>query len=62
MNEPDERPTCTVHYWTDAHDGEGYYYVDDEYPEEGSVGAFKTLDELRAHAIEAGYSPEGNDE
>ncbi len=32
----------------DWHDGAGYYLILDEYPEEGSVGAFKTRDEALA--------------
>ena len=51
----DDKPTCTAHYWPNAHDGGGYYYVDDEYEDEGSIGAFNTMDELEAHATEAGY-------
>ncbi len=38
------------------HDGPGWYYVDDEYPDEGSCGAFSTLDEAIAHAREATYT------
>lgn len=29
----------------DWHDGAGYYLILDEYPDEGSVGAFKTSDD-----------------
>lgn len=32
----------------DWHDGAGYYLILDEYPEEGSVGAFKTSDDAIA--------------
>jgi hypothetical protein len=35
--------------------GPGWYYYDREYPDEGSVGAFKTREEARKHAAEAGY-------
>jgi hypothetical protein len=38
-----------------ACDGPGWYYWDDEYPEEGVVGAFATREEAEAHAREAGY-------
>jgi hypothetical protein len=34
---------------------DGWYYMDDEYPEEGSVGPFRSLAEAEAHAAEAGY-------
>jgi len=37
------------------HDGPGWYYVDAEYRDEGSCGAFATRDEAVAHAREAGY-------
>lgn len=38
-----------------AHDGPGWYYWDDEYRDEGSVGAFETKEEAMAHAADAGY-------
>lgn len=47
--------TCTIHWWGDAHDGPGWYYVDDEYPGEGSVGSFLHLSECIQHAMAAGY-------
>lgn len=50
-------PTCTVHHWVTAHDGPGFYYVDDEYDDEGSCGAFATLDEACDHARVADYEP-----
>ncbi len=37
------------------HDGPGWYYVDDEYRDEGSCGAFPTREDAVAHAREAGY-------
>jgi hypothetical protein len=37
------------------HDGPGWYWVIDEYPDEGSCGAFETELEAREHAISAGY-------
>lgn len=37
------------------HDGPGWYWVDDEYRDEGSCGAFATREEAEAHAIESGY-------
>jgi hypothetical protein len=36
------------------HDGPGWYYWEEEYPEEGSVGAFETRDEAMDHARESG--------
>jgi len=38
-----------------AHDGPGWYYWDNEYRDEGSVGAFATREEAEAHAKDAGY-------
>lgn len=37
------------------HDGPGWYYTIDDYPDEGSCGAFATRDEAAAHALESGY-------
>lgn len=54
MGEPEDESSATVYLWgAEAHDGPGYYYVDDEYPEEGSCGAFKTAEEAVAHARES---------
>jgi hypothetical protein len=49
---PDDEATATLYYLDVAHDGAGFYYVDDEYPEEGSCGAFATVEEAIAHADE----------
>lgn len=52
----------TVHlYQGDAawHDGPGWYYVIEEYPEEGSCGAFETEEAVREHARLAGYQVAG---
>lgn len=38
------------------HDGPGWYYTLDEYPDEGSCGAFPTKNEAIAHARGCGYS------
>ena len=46
---PDDRALAVLIYCTDGHDGPGWYYWDDEYPEEGSCGAFDT----REAAIES---------
>lgn len=52
----DDKPLARI-YEGDAgwHDGAGWYYVDDEYPEEGSCGAFATREECAAHAAATGY-------
>lgn len=53
----DDQCACTIYYWgADAHDGPGFYYVDDEYPDEGSCGAFKRLEDARRHAAWSGYT------
>lgn len=50
--------TCSVYRGDrEWHDGPGYYYVDDDYPDEGSCGAFATLEECIAHARAVGYVP-----
>ena len=47
----DDRALVRVEHWGDeAHDGPGWYYYFDEYPEEGSCGAFATREECEAHA------------
>lgn len=54
----EEQPEATVVHWeaNDApHDGPGWYYYDQEYQDEGSVGAFATREEAEAHARDAGY-------
>jgi len=53
-----DKPTCTLYFATAEpawHDGPGWYYIEDEYPEEGSTGAFKTWEEAANHAEECGY-------
>ena len=50
-----DQPLASVEHFTEAHDGPGWYYWDDEYRDEGSVGAFETRVEAEAHAKEAGY-------
>jgi len=35
------------------HDGPGWYYVFDDYPDEGSCGAFETLTHARESAMQA---------
>ncbi len=53
---PDDPPEAVViEFDATACDGAGWYYYDGEYPDEGVVGAFKTSEEARAHANEAGY-------
>lgn len=51
-----DKPTVTLHYGDAAwHDGVGWYYVIDEYPEEGSCGAFTFKQDAIAHAELCGY-------
>lgn len=55
----DDKPLATIQYAAPPgepwHDGPGWYYWDDEYRDEGSVGAFATREECESHAAEAGY-------
>jgi hypothetical protein len=52
-----DKPTVTLHYGegTPWHDGPGWYYVIDEYPDEGSCGAFTFKQDAIAHAERDGY-------
>lgn len=51
-----ECTSATIHLGDETwHDGPGWYYLDDEYPDEGSVGAFATREEAEAHAKQCGY-------
>jgi len=49
-----------VEHFVDGHDGDGWYYWDSEYPEEGSVGAFESLEAAVKHAAES-YTEELED-
>lgn len=54
--EVEDRPTVTLYYGDETwHDGSGWYYIDDEYPEDGSCGAFTFRQDAEAHARECGY-------
>lgn len=52
-----DKPVATFELATDDswHDGPGWYYWDDEYRDEGSIGAFPAREEAETHAREAGY-------
>ncbi len=55
-SETSEPPTATLRLGDGTwHDGPGWYYVDDEYPDEGSCGAFATAEQAADHARAAGY-------
>ncbi len=41
------------------HDGPGWYWFIDDYPDEGSSGAFETREEAIAHANMEGYHVTG---
>lgn len=54
--EDDEPSTATLRYGDATwHDGPGWYYTIDDYPDEGSCGAFATRVEAIDHATGAGY-------
>lgn len=52
-NGPGNDDVATVQYLNDAADGPGWYYHDDEYPDEGVTGAFATWHEAQDHASQA---------
>ena len=53
---PGDEPTVTLHLCDPTwHDGPGWYYTIDEYPDEGSCGAFKTRADASDHARACGY-------
>lgn len=55
-DEIDEKEPATLYIGDETwHDGPGWYYVSDEYPDEGSHGAFTTEAEARAHAESSDY-------
>lgn len=48
--------TCTLYLGDNTwHDGPGWYFVDDEYPDEGSWGAFETRRQATRAARRTGY-------
>ncbi len=57
----DEQPLATVVYYADAHDGPGWYFVIDDYPDEGSCGAFKTREDAAEFARSEGNRITGDD-
>jgi hypothetical protein len=53
--EPENPPTVTLYFGDRTwHDGRGWYYVIDDYPDEGSCGAFARREDAVAHAAAAG--------
>jgi len=50
-----DAPPALVMHCKHAHAGPGWYYADDNYPDEGTCGAFKTEAEAVKHATDAGY-------
>lgn len=53
----DDKPTCSIREGADDwHDGAGWYWMDDDYPEDsGYVGAFATEQDCIEHARRCGY-------
>jgi hypothetical protein len=61
LRDSDDRPGRPVTFRrgdTTWHDGPGWYYTIDDYPDEGSCGAFATLTEAVEHAKTAGHEVE----
>jgi predicted GNAT family acetyltransferase len=54
-SDTDDLPMAVLFYTRTGHDGAGWYYVDDEYRDEGSVGAFATREKAIEHARAADY-------
>ena len=54
----DEKALAVVLHWDSGHDGPGWYYYDESYPDEGSVGAFTFRQDAETHAREGGYRVE----
>jgi hypothetical protein len=55
-DDEEDKPLAVLMYGDAGYDGAGWYYWDEEYPDEGSVGAFATREEAVAHAqTEGGY-------
>lgn len=51
-----DAPTATIRRGDGTwHDGVGWYYTIDDYPDEGSCGAFRTSREAADHARACGY-------
>jgi hypothetical protein len=51
LPEPDDLPTAALYLGDETwHDGPGWYWVDEEYPEDmGAIGAFATPEEAAKH-------------
>ncbi len=53
-------PGMVIEYGADGHDGPGWYFWSEEYPEEGSSGHYATREEAEeAAALEAGECADG---
>ena len=52
----DEHVYVLKRYGDNAHDGAGWYYYEEEYPNEGSTGSFDTPEEAKAHAALSGVT------
>ena len=50
----DNLPTVSI-VEGDGHDGRGWYYIVDEYPDEGSCGAFASRQAAVEHAAGCGH-------
>lgn len=55
LTEPTNLDRAVFVYWTDAHSGPGWYFYGEDYPDEGAVGAFATIEEAKAMAIKHEY-------
>jgi len=51
----DEKSEAVVHFYDQAHDGPGWYYYIADYPDEGCVGSFETLEKAIEHAEKSDF-------
>ena len=56
MDDEIEHTAATLYLGDETwHDGAGWYYIIDDYPDEGSFGSFPTKEAAIEHAIADGY-------
>ncbi len=56
---PEDHDVAIIRHGLDGHAGPGWYVWSEEYPDEGSVGAFASIVEAQKFATENGYRLEG---
>jgi len=51
----EDKAIAVLVFYDEAYDGPGWYYYDQEYPEDGSCGAFSSKEEAISHAESGDY-------